>query len=354
MNDFDILIVGAGPAGSTAARLLAPHYRVGLLEKDAEGGRKCCGGLLAPDAQRVLAEMGLALPGETLDGAQPFSVRVIDVDNDLCRYFQRFYVNVDRARFDAFLLSLVPQTAEVMHETRFVSARRCAEGWRVETRKKDGSTQEISCAFLVGADGALSKVRRAVAGEERMPQRYASAQRHFLRIEDEAHFTAVFDQKISDYYQWCIPKSDREILGVAVEEGKSAHAALDRLKIILEEKGHRFGEEIESEGTVILRPHRAKGVCTGGEGFALLGEAASFISPSSAEGISYALRSARYLARALADGQECATERYHKLCVALQQNLYGKTMKCLVMYQKKLRGLVLRSGFLSIPVQDEA
>ena len=66
---FDLAIIGAGPAGATLARLIGKSYRVLLIDKrsfsDEPGpfsASKCCGGLLAPDAQRMLSELGLGLP----------------------------------------------------------------------------------------------------------------------------------------------------------------------------------------------------------------------------------------------------------------------------------------------------
>lgn len=62
---YDIAIVGAGPAGATLARLIAKRYKVLLIDKrrlTAEAAdpwrQKCCGGLLAPDAQKILAQFG--------------------------------------------------------------------------------------------------------------------------------------------------------------------------------------------------------------------------------------------------------------------------------------------------------
>jgi flavin-dependent dehydrogenase len=63
---YDIAIIGAGPAGSTLARLLVESYKILLVDKrpldeNPEGNfpGKCCGGLLAPDAQAMLLKMGL-------------------------------------------------------------------------------------------------------------------------------------------------------------------------------------------------------------------------------------------------------------------------------------------------------
>jgi len=70
---YDIAIIGAGPAGATLARLISDRYRVLLVDKRQQPGAaandfsgKCCGGLLAPDAQGMLSKMGLGLPKRVL------------------------------------------------------------------------------------------------------------------------------------------------------------------------------------------------------------------------------------------------------------------------------------------------
>ena len=115
---YDIAIIGAGPAGATLARLLAKDYKVLLLErrqliKPVEGCfEKCCGGLIAPDAQQMLAKLGLGVPKEILVGPQLFTVRTIDIQNDIERYYQRHYINTDRERFDQWLVSLIPTAVD--------------------------------------------------------------------------------------------------------------------------------------------------------------------------------------------------------------------------------------------------
>ncbi len=88
MNNYDIAIIGAGPAGSTFARLAAKKNRsILLIDGQNEISRKPCGGLLAPDAQNVLAGMKLNLPKEVLVDPQIFSVKVYDAKTHLTRFF---------------------------------------------------------------------------------------------------------------------------------------------------------------------------------------------------------------------------------------------------------------------------
>ena len=62
---YDAIIVGAGPAGSTLARLLPKDWKILLIDGRVPGG-KPCGGLLAPDAQKALARFDLTLPKAVL------------------------------------------------------------------------------------------------------------------------------------------------------------------------------------------------------------------------------------------------------------------------------------------------
>lgn len=83
---FDIAIIGAGPAGATLARLIGNDLRVLLIDRrqmvsstiNPTTYQKCCGGLIAPDAQEMLARFRLRIPKQLLVGQQLFTVRTID------------------------------------------------------------------------------------------------------------------------------------------------------------------------------------------------------------------------------------------------------------------------------------
>ena len=91
---YDIAVVGAGPAGATFARLVADRYKVLVVDKrlftdtsKSFAAGKCCGGLLAHDAQRMLSRLGLGLPKEVLEEPQLFVVRAIDIPQRTERYY---------------------------------------------------------------------------------------------------------------------------------------------------------------------------------------------------------------------------------------------------------------------------
>jgi len=100
---YDIAIIGRVRRDYTAA-VTGAAYRVLLVERDSWTGAqpcagKCCGGLLAPDAQGMLSRLGWVAKS-VLQEPQLFVVRAIDVPHRLERYYQRHYINMDREQFD--------------------------------------------------------------------------------------------------------------------------------------------------------------------------------------------------------------------------------------------------------------
>ena len=83
-----------------------------------------------------------------------------------------------------------------------------------------------------------------------------------------------------------------------------------------------------------------------------LAEAAGLISPSSLEGISFAVNSAKYLAQAL-NGEQNANKRYSKKLFRYRAKILIKLMKCPFMYAPILRRMVMKSGLKSIKISKE-
>lgn len=349
MLTYDVVIIGAGPAGSTLARLLNPRYKVllldrrNLLEADTEARSKHCGGLLAPDAQHVFGRLGMSIPKDVLVDPQIFMVRTMDFDHDIERHYQRFYFNMDRKKFDEWLFSQVPDHVDLALKCRFNTLGEAKEGVQLAFLH-DGKIHSAKTRILVGADGAWSAVRRQAFNCNDHAKRYIAIQEVFETETAINHYGAIFDREITDFYAWTITKNNTLIVGAALPLEKDANERFALLKEKLRQKGYEIGTPSRREGAYIIRPNKLSDIITGNDTIALVGEAAGFISPSSAEGISYAVRSAMALADCLNDGLEGLEKRYAKRTLSLKLNILGKLAKSPFMYNRMLRGMVMQSG----------
>jgi len=353
--DYDIIIIGSAPAGSSLARVLHPTLKVLLVDRrglDDEPSKliKNCGGLIAPDAQKALASFGLSIPKSVLVSPQMFSVESLDFDNDRVRHYQRHYINVDRERYDRWLVSLVGSHIEKSFSTRYLKGEKIEDGFRV-TLLKDGLKHEFTTAILVGADGANSKVKKEFIAHRSNPKRYISIQEWFKNDTNLNQFVAMFDEEISDFYSWIIPKDDYIIFGSAVQEGKDATTYHNLQKKKLEKYGYKLDTPLKKEGCYLLRPMSSKDICLGENGVALIGEASGLISPTSAEGISYAMISGVMLGEAINEGGQNFMSQYVKQASKLKSNIATKLLKYPMMYNKTMRKIIFKLGIGAIEVK---
>jgi len=356
----DIAIIGAGPAGSTLARLVADRYKVLLIDKrqlkgtaSAPWHQKCCGGLLAPDAQKILSQFGLGLPKNVLVNPQIFVVRAIDQAHSLERYYQRFYINLDRYRFDCWQLSMVPPSVDFRLGVRFISLNALSNGYKI-LLQKNGKIFKETAKTVIGADGAASKVRRIIAKGQPSPKKYIAVQEWVETNGAVPYFSTFFDKAITDFYGWTIPKEDMILVGAALPPKKDVVKRFNQLKQCLTQQGVQLGRTVARVGAVINRPLSINHIYTGAKGVGLLGEAAGWISPSSAEGFSYAFKSARHLADALRGGLVGFNNRYARNTRKLRLNIVLKNLKSPFMYNNLLRRMILRCGINSVKVIDDA
>lgn len=344
-QNYDVVILGLGPAGATLARLLGKGLRVAAVDKKLAGPfRKPCGGLLAPDAQKALARFDLTLPREVLAGPQIFSVRTIDLASGQSRHYQRFYLNLDRHRFDLWMISLIPDAVELIGGAAVETAR-VDGGFRL-TYVEDGVRKEVYARYLVGADGSYSLVRRAFwpGGSIR---RYVAVQQQFLDANPSPFYSCIFDPANTDCYSWALSKDGRFLFGGAYP-AKGCRARFERQKAALEAWGFRFGEALETEACLVSRPAGPGDFRLAEKGAFLIGKAAGFVSPSSLEGISGAIHSGTALARVLSANIAEPELAYRQAAAPLRRKMCLKLLKCPFMYQPFLRRAVMASGVSAI------
>jgi flavin-dependent dehydrogenase len=352
---YDIAIIGAGPAGSTLARLIEGKYKVLLIDKrnltsspEKASAVKCCGGLLAPDAQMLLSKMGLGLPKNVLVEPQLFVVRAIDAARGLERYYQRYYINMDRQNFDRWLLSMIPSNVDIKLGCEFKSYEKEDNNFTIKFTDRN-NTYIDKTKILIGADGASSLIYKQSTSKKHSSKSYFAIQEWVETDNSKSpYFSTMFDPEITDYYCWTIPKGEYLIIGAALNPNDKAKGKFLLLKEKLEDFGFKFGKPTKREGAFINRPVSIHQLSTGTEGIAFLGEAGGWISPSSAEGISYAFRSALILAEVLNKSTDNFEKRYSKKMKKLRRNIFCKNLKSHFIFNPFLRKISMKSGFQSL------
>ncbi len=356
MQIFDIAVVGGGPAGSAFAMGLDKRFSVALIDlKTGHGSffRKPCGGLLSPDAQKILGELGLTVPESVFVPPQLFSVRTLDVRSGIVRRYRRMYLNVDRHGFDMWLRGLAEEKAVVYEGSKAVSVSRvCIEEKSVFEISfvRDGKRESIFARCVTGADGANSVVRKFL-GKRLRTRRYIAIQQQFSSDRPDPFYSCVFDSSATDCYSWGLHKSDRFIFGGAYPVN-GCREAFERQKNILTGYGFTFGEPVLTEGCMVLRPSGFSSFDTGKDGVFFIGEAGGFISPSSLEGISSAIITGTELASAFNSVKDfdliSVRKKYRRAVLPLKIKLTAKLLKCPFMYNPFLRKLVMASGVMGL------
>jgi flavin-dependent dehydrogenase len=339
---YDIAIIGLGPAGATLARLLDKKYKVIAIDKNSD---KCCGGLLSPDAQRILAQFDICLPKDVLVDPQIFSVKTIDGDNHIEKFYQRFYLNMDRAKFDNFLVSLIPNNIEISRESICKKIEVENDMYRF-TFSSEGMERTEEARIIIGADGANSIVRNTFYKDK--SEKYIAIQEWYKDGINSPFYSCIFDTHITDSYCWTISKDSYFIIGGAFPLQDSSK----RFETLKEKIKNMGGELVKREGCLINLHRGSVRICTGKNGAFLTGEAAGMISPSSLEGISYAMESAKILADIINGDCNNIGRVYFIKTWGIRMRLLLKMIKKPFMYHKFLRLLVMRSGIKTIRINE--
>ena len=293
---FDVVVVGGGPCGATAAEDLARSgYKVALL--DREGRIKPCGGAIPPRLMRDfdIGEDQLLAKITTARMVSPSGRHVdIPVENG-------FVGMVDRKDFDPFLRARAEAAGVTRFTGTFLRVDR-THGTEVVFRDKaTGEEDALPTRLIVGADGANSRVGKAeVPGAENIP--YVFAYHEIIAAPsagayDPGRCDVIYDGRISpDFYGWVFPHGDTVSVGMGTENrGIDLKAATVDLR---RQTGLAQCETLRKEGAPI--PLRPLDRWDNGRDVVLAGDASGVVAPSSGEGIYYAMIAGRAAASACA------------------------------------------------------
>jgi len=296
-EDFDVVVIGGGPAGATAATDLARAGKSVLL-LDRDGRIKPCGGAIPPALMEEFA-IPEALLVARIRSARMVSPADARVDMPIGGGFVGM---VDREVFDEWLRNRAAAAGAVRRNGSFERLERGADGAsRVHFRDADGRQQVVRARAIIGADGARSAVaQQALPRERDVPCVFAYHE--IVRTPpagfDGSRCDVVYRGGISpDFYGWVFPHGATTSVGAGTAvKGFGVRAAVKALRA---SSGLGEAQTVRREGAPIpLRPRRT---WDNGRDLVLAGDAAGVVAPASGEGIYYAMAGGRLAADAVAE-----------------------------------------------------
>ena len=345
---YDIIVIGLGPAGSTFAREVSKSKkRILAIDGENINNKKPCGGLLAPDAQKELAHYDLVIPSNVLVSPQIFSVKTIDLNTKLIKYYQRYYLNMDRYEFDKYLVSLIPKNVNIING-RCIDIVKENDIYLVKV--KSNNKEIIYKSYnVVGADGCSSIVRRKFYNDNVM--KYMAIQEWFkCKDKSNSFYSCVFDKKTSSSCSWIIHKNEYLIYGGAFDLKNSKEMFECQKEKLSKFLNIDLSKAYKKEACLVYRPKHFCDFITGKNGAYLIGEAAGFISASSFEGISSAIKSGDILANVFNKNKNISFN-YKVKTIKLKIKLRLKVIKRWFMYTQFIRTIIMKLGINSIKIK---
>lgn len=319
----DVLVAGAGPAGSAAAIWLArAGFDVVLADQAVFPRDKTCGDGLTPRAMAELRRLGLdewALERITIRGLR---LRGFGAEREIPWPAGRFGQSgsaVPRTELDHKLVQTAAAAGVRVVEGMSVhlggpldDGRACGRPLRLMPAGAAGAdgapTQTVRARFLVAADGARSTLSKTLGRQWHREMVYATAGRCYIRSEMHDYPWIGSDLELRDAqgrvqpgYGWVFPLGNGEVnLGVGALSTKQRPAHV-QVRELMRHYAEQVRDDWQLEGELrapasALLPMGGAVSHVAGRDWALTGDAAALINPLNGEGIDYALEAGRLLA----------------------------------------------------------
>jgi geranylgeranyl diphosphate/geranylgeranyl-bacteriochlorophyllide a reductase len=297
--DYDVIVVGGGPSGATAAHDLAlAGHRVMLL--DRAGRIKPCGGAVPP---RLLQDFDIP---QHLLVAHAKSARIISPSNKkvVMPVGDTGYVGmVDRDVFDEWLRARAASAGAVRITGRCETVDDSRDIVTLSYREdRVGDIRTVTARAVIGADGARSGVaRQCIKNADRVPCVFAYHEVVEVPDEIDADYEATrcdvyYQGHLSpDFYAWIFPHGKQASIGLGSAD--KGFPLRETTRLMREQTGLSHWKTIRKEGAPIpLKPLKR---WDNGRNVVVAGDAAGVVAPSSGEGIYYAMTAGRTSATAV-------------------------------------------------------
>lgn len=336
MRNFDVAIVGAGPAGASAARgLAAGGARVALIDASHPREKPCGGGVTRRALLLVGSPPESATEGVPIDSATfAYGGREVDLPVRGATDGPRLTV-VPRRTFDGWLVERARQAGAALLDTRATGVERDGAGWTVTTR--DGA---LRARWLIGADGPASLVRRRVS----VPfarEDLSIAAGYYVAGPSSRRIDIALDDDPPGYL-WSFPRRDHLAVGVCAQADETDTASLLAASARWIDRNAAGGTRRRYSWPIpSLRVETLERQAPGGDGWLLAGDAAGLVDPITREGIFFALTSGELAAAAILEDGDPARRYTGQLRDGIYAELLLAARLKARFFQPRFMGLLL-------------
>jgi geranylgeranyl reductase len=302
---FDVVVVGGGPAGATAAHTLAQRG-LSVMLLDRAGRIKPCGGAIPP---RLIKDY--AIPDHLLVAKAKSARMIAPSDHKVDIPIDNGFVGmVDRAEFDEWLRERAASAGAVRRIGTFDKLSRDADGVSVvhfqareRSQRGEGTPAQVRARSIIGADGAKSQVARQAGVDGAKDTQYVFAYHEIVKAPaikpagyDGTRCDVYYQGLLSpDFYGWVFPHGDTLSIGTgSADKGFSLRHAVAQLR---QASGLGQAEVLRREGAPL--PMKPLKRWDNGRDVVLAGDAAGVVAPASGEGIYYAMYGGELAAHAV-------------------------------------------------------
>lgn len=299
---YDVLVIGAGPAGSTAAKILAEKgIRVLLVEKEKLPRYKSCSGqLIGKTLELVRDYFGEPVPlSATCEPAESCGM-VLTNDKGRSFRFEQKGLNVWRSAFDHWLvLKAAAAGAEIREGTAVLGCEEDGRQIKVRLQSAQGVYEE-SASFLLDCEGAASVIKQKLQKIRRPKIVTYQVYCQGSAALDDRFFHAFLQPQLSEYDAWLNWKDHLLVIGVAVKDGQRAAEYHEAFIAYLQREHHLdIKEQLGIDRWIMPQVLPGCPMDYGAGRVLFAGEAAGFLNPMG-EGISAAMESGYWAAQAAA------------------------------------------------------
>jgi menaquinone-9 beta-reductase len=366
INPFDIAIVGAGPAGSASAILLArAGWRVALVDRATFPRDKPCAEYLSPAAEPLLTDLGVMDQLEAMHPARLRGFRIYSPNGGMIqgdfaatrdadgKSLFETGLAIPRLRLDATLVEAACAAgAELRENWRLAQLAREEGVWRLTPV---GGGEPISARLLLAADGVHSTVARRLGLHETSRMRKVALVAHMRGIAGMGEYGEM--HVAGRRYVGIAPLESPEVgdlcnVAMVVDEardgrnlaGRPERFLLEALETFPKLRG-RLNQATVTRRTLTISRINVRAKQLANEGLLLVGDATGYYDPFTGEGIYRALQGAQLAAEVALEA--LAKNDLSAATLARYDRLYRETFK-----GKRLVEMIVQTAVQAPPLMD--